>query len=667
MRTFAKFFKTEFHRLLTPRNLIIGALFFIIAMSLVQFGADRYRGIITDKESFKQMEQKKVERYQYPAQYAYHGFRVLYIPPASSIFFHKSGLSNQVTATINANARLSISESLVGKDIFNKKKISYDDFSGFLFFLGGLILLAYGCETTRPTEYLKTLSRMSGTAKVYACLAAFRFLLLSLFFIVTTAAGVLLVLINGIHLQGSDYADILYHLGFWELAAFFLFLIGTFIGRIKSKSLGNVVVVAAWLLFVYLLPLAINKITTAGASDITTNYNLEKKKFDQLIEFEDRAKSEVGNFTKKKGNQPSGRDIINSFMNIEYKKIREFENELSDSVERNIILFHWLSVVSPPTLFLSVTGEQSGLGYVNSLEFLRYIMELKHGFCLFYREQKFYSDNNKVVSFIKDPEKYLFYGKSRLPANSLPGFIIMLAFTVGLAVLSYVTFKYSLFNLSADDLKKFDNKDIDIKKGKAWIFKTRDKMLASLFFSLFSGYYNKIEKKGFTSKFLVQDFDKISRKKPLDFLYFPSDKFFPGDIRIKDFISLCAALMRLSPEQTVGLLEIPVIRTIKDKRYSQLKINEFGEVPLALTRVKKSDVYLLFDIAARSYGEFVMRFMERVIEMKDNGALAVYVTTDDSSRDADDPEDTGIYYWENDYWLRLLKNYRMKYRKEKEE
>jgi hypothetical protein len=665
MRAFAKFFKTEFHRLLTRRNLIIGALFFIIAMSLVQCGADLYRGIINDKEGFKTVEQQKVGRYQYHWQYGAHGFRVLYIPPASSIFLHKSGLSTQVTATVNANATLNISESLVGKDIFNKGKISFDDFSGFLLFIGGLILLAYGCDTTRPTEYLKTLIRMSSPGKVYFCLSASRFLLLSLFFIFTTAAGVLLVLINGIHLQGSDYADILYHLGFLELAGLFLFIIGTFIGRIKSKSVGNVVVIAAWLLFVYLMPLAINKITMACAGNITTNYNLEKKKFDQLVEFEDRAKSEVGNYTKEKGKKPSGREIINSFMNNEYKKIREFENEVADSVDRNIKLFHWLSVVSPPTLFSSVTGEQSGLGYGNSLEFFRYIMKLKHEFCLFYREQKFYSDNNKVVSFIKDPEKYLYYGKSRLPANILPAFIITLVFTAVLAFLSYVIFKRSLFTISRDDLKKFDNKDIDISKGKAWIFKTRDKMLAGLFFSLFSGFYDKVAKKGFSSKFLVQGFGTITRKKPLDFLYFPSDRFFPGDIRLKDFLSLCAVLMGLSLEQTAALFEIPVIKTIKDKRYSQLKIHEFGEVPLALTRVKKSDVYLLFDIAARSHGEFVMRFMERVIEMRDNGALAVYVTTDDSSIDSDDPEDIGNHYWENYHWLRLLKNYRMNYRKEK--
>jgi len=60
-------------------------------------------------------------------------------------------------------------------------------------------------------------------------------------------------------------------------------------------------------------------------------------------------------------------------------------------------------------------------------------------------------------------------------------------------------------------------------------------------------------------------------------------------------------------------------------------------------------------------------FLERVIEMKDNGALAVYVTTDDSSIDSDDPEDIGNYYWENEFWLRLIKEYRMEYRKDKDE
>ncbi|NIM80189.1 MAG: hypothetical protein GTO45_15555 [Candidatus Aminicenantes bacterium] len=405
----------------------------------------------------------------------------------------------------------------------------------------------------------------------------------------------------------------------------------------------------------------------ACAGNITTNYHLEKKKFDQLIKFEQRYIDELGRYSKEKANTKATRELVDSFMNTEYKKIREFENEVADSVDRNIKLFQWLSAVTPPTLFSSVTGEQSGLGYGNSLEFFRYIMKLKHEFCLFYREQKFYSDNNKVESFIKDPEKYLFYGKSRLPGNILPAFIVALAFTAVLAFLSYVVFKHSLFTISKDDLKKFDNKDIDIKKGKAWIFKTRDQMLAGLFFSLFSGFYDKIANKGFSSKFLVQGFNTITRKKPLDFLYFPSDRFFPGDIRLKDFISLCAVLMGLSLEQTAALFESPVIKTIKDKRYSQLKIHEFGEVPLALTRVKKSDVYLLFDIAARMHGEFVMRFMERVIEMKDNGALAVYITTDDTSRDVDDPEDIGNYYWENYHWLPQVEGLRLKYRKDKEE
>ncbi|NIM18187.1 MAG: hypothetical protein GTO45_39805 [Candidatus Aminicenantes bacterium] len=536
------------------------------------------------------------------------------------------------------------------------------DFTGTMLFFGSLILIFYGCETFRPREYLREITSLGGRIKVYACLIVSRFLLISLFFIFTAAAAVGLVLIDGIQLQGIHYILLLRLLLIWEMMAFFIFLLGTVLGIIRNIPLGNLMVFLAWFLSLFILPAVLGKVMKAEANDIPSNYKLDKSKLGEIRSFEKRAAAKEGIYNKEKGHTKSGRELIESFWKNEYVRIKSIEKELEKQMSEKIGIHHTLSILWPSTLFSSSATEQSSLGYESSLEFYRYLQGLKHKFCQYYKEKRFYSDDKKVEPFINDEEGYLFYSKGRGHGKFLAGIFIMLAQIIVLIILSYISFKFTLFHLSRNDIKKLNTKDLELKNEEPNVFQTRDNLLAKLLLCIFYGYYNNIVRKGFSREFRFPGFDIDTPKKSPGVVYISSDRFFPGEIRVKDYISLCAAMVRLTAGQEEEIFNIPGIKAIKNKRFNQLEITEFGEVPLAITRMKKSDLYLFFDTAAKMHGKNVLRFIERLLELEENGAVTAYIYTDISI--TFDNQETGDYYGEDKYWIEncyeFLKN---KYRK----
>jgi hypothetical protein len=658
MRPFARFLKLEFNRLLTNTTLIIAALFFALSMGLVKSGTEWYRDIPKDNEDFKVNQKIKAEGSLSYNQMGVNGFSVKYVPPPLIIFSYNSGLFSDLTAHINVNEKLEIHESIKGKNTFKERVALPLDFTGAMLFFGSLILIFYGCNTLRPREYLRDITGMWGRIKVYACLIASRFLLISLFFIFTAAAAVGLVLLEGIQLQGNHYVYLLRLMLIWEMTAFFAFLLGTLLGIIRNIPLGNLMVFLAWILFIFILPAVNSKVMKAKANNIPSTNKMEKVKLGELRNFEKRAIAKDGRLKKENAKSKSELEWIESFWKNEYKNIRAIEKELEKQMSEKIGLHQTLSAICPSAFFYSASAEQSGLGYESILEFFRYLQDLKHRFCQYYKEKKYYSDDKKVEPFIKDEELYLYYGESRVHGKFLNGIFIMLAQIIVLTILSYLSFKYALFHLSRDEIKKLNTRDLGLKKDKPNVLYSPDNLLAILLFCIFFGYYNKIVRKGFSREFRLPGFDINSPKKSHGVAYISSERFFPGEIGVNDYIALCAAMVRLPAGQEKEIFNIPGIQAIKNKRFNQLEIHEWGEVPLAVHLMRKSDVYLFFDTTLRVKGKIVLRFMEKLMELVDSGAAAVYVYTD--RKVTFDQEETPDHYWEDEHWFdtfyKFLKN-----------
>lgn len=109
----------------------------------------------------------------------------------------------------------------------------------------------------------------------------------------------------------------------------------------------------------------------------------------------------------------------------------------------NIQFFYKLSLVFPTTFYHSTANEISSKGYKNFLEFFSYILNLKEKFGRFIIDKRYYSEDSKVISFVKADEN-MFYAQSRLPNYFWLGVALIFLYSIGLVFLSYFLFKKSL-------------------------------------------------------------------------------------------------------------------------------------------------------------------------------------------------------------------------------
>ncbi len=535
MKPFKHFFIIEFKRLFSLIPLILGLLFLGAAVYVIQDGSDQFKDILKNKEEFKQIEQSKVKKYHYYTQYGAYGFRIQFIPSPVSIFFYDSGSFSELTANIDVGERLNLYNSFKGKNMFKERPGTHADFAGLFLLFGSLMCLFYGYDTFPRREYTKLLSSMAGEKRVYFQTFTARFLLLCLYFTLVTAVGIVIVILNGIAFTGTEYLYILCFLGIWLLLALSMFSVGTALRLIKSKVLGITLLMLTWIFLVYLYPLAVNKITLIKAGNMISNYQMELDKFNELVNFENRAIEDVGRYSKEKAKTQPGKQLVKSFLNREYKKIQKIEKKLEEQVTANIKLFQWLSVFSPTTFISSVTSEMSSKGYEGNLEFFKYNQYLKDKFCLFYFEKEYDSPpgEKEIESFIKEEEN-IFTGSARLPGNFGWGLLVLLVYCVGVFWLSYFAFKKALHSVEEED-----NKDEKEKEDKAEKEETAADDLAG--FQLEKAKYRVLHIED--NSFKDEVYNHLSAEHGNDSLYLCHQCEIPGDIRVRDFLSLAAALL----------------------------------------------------------------------------------------------------------------------------
>jgi hypothetical protein len=238
MKQFFYYFHYELKKSLRGLNIILAVLFTLMALYFVNDGANTYNELITEKENFKQIEKKKMEKYITYKQMGERGFLVKYIPPSIMVFFHNSGEYANLNAAIDVEEKLNIDASVKGKEMFTEKHGGHRDFSGLFFLFGILLILFYGFESFPPVDYLKHLTAELGFKRVFFPLLFARFAVNCLFFILVTVLGVLLANVKGITLNGRDYLLLTAFLGMWLLLSLALLAAGIIVSRIRDKKPG---------------------------------------------------------------------------------------------------------------------------------------------------------------------------------------------------------------------------------------------------------------------------------------------------------------------------------------------------------------------------------------------------------------------------------------------
>ena len=597
MKSFRHFFKIEFKRLVNTVTVILAVLFAALSMYFIHDGTNQYKDILDKKENFKKIEQSKVKRHVNYTIYATQGFRVLFVPSPLSIFFYNSGAFSELSATLDVGERANITGSYKGQNMFRERRVMYADFFGLYILFGSLMALVYGFLSFRYREYLKLLGSLGGFRKVYIYISAARFLLLGLYFFVVTALGIGLVLVNGIRFTGSDYLYIAGYLGLWLLAVPVMFSAGALIGAVKSNAVGGTVLMVTWIFLFYISPLVLNQVSGAISAKMKSIYQLEKEKWDALMDFEKRAIEEVGRFKKEMLKTQSEKKLIESFMNREYKEMLTFEKKMEKEMRDNIRMYQWLSLISPGTVLSSTAGEMSGKGFGSLVDFYEYVQELKDKFCQFYKYKKFYSEEEEtgVESFIKGEEN-IYYSIKRLPPNILWGVVELLVLIIGLQLVSYYSHKRVLARVEGEAPVQWD--PAEIKQGKdeygVW----------------------QMEEEGFIQRM----YNHLSEED--NFLYLCHVERLPGDIRADYFLELAAVLQGISLETSEPLWE---------KQLHRLKSLEKFKVLVAMTGLAQragKDFYLFHDITRDMPIDAAVLLKERMEALSGQGATVMLLLRD---------------------------------------
>ena len=650
MRRFKDFVIYEFKAFKCAGNIIIALLFFVAAMYFVQDGSWQFKSILDNKDDFVKIEKFRVQQNRSYSQYGASGFRVMFIPSPLSVFFFNSGVNNNLTADLDVGSRLTISSSFKGRDAFKDRAGNFADFSGLFIFIGTLLVFLYGYEAFRQTDYLKFLSSIITIKKVFWLTVFARFFLALLFFLAVTAAAVLLVVVNGISLRSPDLLYLAVFFLVWMLTVFFFLTLGSIIGLKASKQAGLSLIVIAWLVLVYFIPLGIQKITATGARDIPPNYKLELEKYDHLMKFEQRVTEVVKNYSIKMDSTKEIRDLVDTFINNEYKKIKKIENDLEDNSTKKVNNYQLYSIFTPATFFANVREEMGGTGYENILSFFRYVVNLKHKFCMFYKEKKFYSDDRKVESFIKG-DKNIYYAKSRLP-NILPGIGVLIMYIIILLAVSSRLHKNVLYRITDEEMEEVKAVNLKFKRGEYMVGEIYSNAIPNLLFHVFSGECKELKERGFNGKILVDEADISSETCREDFLYLCKPGSLPNNLTIKDFIYFIAGI---AGERKGDILSSALIKGMAGKKIKQFTRDEKCDVLLALAGIIKRGIYLINDIAPNMMVEFAYRFKDKMDVLSRQGAMVIYLTTDDFIRKS--PESESPLYV-NRYWSDQVDNYK---------
>ena len=658
MEAFKSFFIFEFKRFTCKRNTIIILLLLFFLLYFIQAGVSQYKAALENNEEFKKTENLKVSIYITYSQYGAMGIRMLFTPSPISVFFSNTGIISDMTAFLDSAARLNIFNSLKGKNGFTLKNFGFTDFSGIILYFGSLFALLFGYESFHHKEYLKLLSSISGFRRIYFFVILSRFILLLLLLLAIIGLSAVLLLINQVTLSKQEYLQLL---NFGLIILFlllFFFVLGTITSSMRSRVGGLLTLTILWFVLVFFIPAAVHTLVAGKAKRITAVYRSELEKFQIVMDYEEKARKKEGFFVRGKKITKTEKDMIEEFWNTGFQKIGSLEKEMEKQMKKSISFYQGLSNIFPSTFYFSVTNEISSKGYENLIDFYRTSQKLKIDFVRFYIDRIFYFSNySKVEPFIKKDEN-MFYGRSRLPGSFGWGLFLNLFYLCVFFAISYFRVKKAMFILANIEDAELTPMELQLKKGDFKVLESEGDLFKNQLFNLFSGEKRELKKKGFTGKVFIDGIDIVSEKKEMDFLYICHPECFPKEIKAGDILTLFTRLMKIPKRDVRAALAShgAISEAITRKKIGALKKHEKGEIILAIMEMKNKDIYLVNDAARGMPIEFAVRLKDDMVELKEKGALVLYLTNDDLITVKSIKKGYGIYDSPN--WCNLVEYYK---------
>ena len=169
-----------------------------------------------------------------------------------------------------------------------------------------------------------------------------------------------------------------------------------------------------------------------------------------------------------------------------------------------------------------------------------------------------------------------------------------------------------------------DNKD----KQSVWL--VSEDSFRNILYILLSGKGSKLLKAGLKGNISIDEVNLLQQPFNKTFQYIPRLDTIPDNIRVKDLVCFFVkSNIRFGKQkkQIRDILNQPEIKSIAGKYFGALSSREKFEAILALTYTGNNDIYLIDDIAVGLPAEYSVKLKDRMMELKEEGALPVYLTT----------------------------------------
>jgi hypothetical protein len=618
----------EFKRFL--RNWVVlsaGLVMLAASFIFIQVGIADYKGKVNRKARFQQLERLKVSQYQNYRYYGSYGFQSMYSPPVFYILCANSGVCSEMKGFVDSSWRLGVDQPLIGPNLFKPLKFPFTDFSGVILFFGSLMAMFFTCDAMRSPGFMRMLSSMVSPARVFLCIIASRTIIMFLFLLFVIAAAWFQVIINGLYIPIDMY--FFYFILQILLVSLFFIALGTAAGMLKTMKRTYFVMFTCWFTFLFIAAAIFMFYASYRSQWIKPLEQLELEKLKLVMEFEKRAvQSNVTLKIEDKLNKPA-QEYMSSFYKNEFVKTQALEDEMRSRMKATADELNSLSVIFPTTFYISSTCELSGMGYSGMIDFYRFVHDLKKKFFKFYFEKVYVAGEGagikKIESFVKGDDDVL-KGQSHFMGLFLAGVVISLAWSFLLFGFAYFKFRERLFRIPDIKVKWEKPVRLEFQKGDLKVLDTRQNILLTLLYDLFSGEHLRLKKKGFDMKVTIDGEDIAASRGKVEFLYVPQPKSLPGNIGAENLLLFLGRVMNLGKEEIKSFFPKTQPGTGKKNRLGKLDILEKEEILVSILRMFPGKIVMINDAAISMTVEYSAQIKESIQGLKEKNGIAIYLT-----------------------------------------
>lgn len=631
MNDFTALIFKEFKRLTNKKEITLWILITILLALITLQHTNQHLQIPQKNKKFIKIQKTYLNRTHNYDRYGKDGVNIVYVSSANSILFCNTIIPTDLVSNINAIIKLDIQNNLKGHSTEPINLFLKLDFSLIVLLVFTLMALYYGWESLQNKEYLKFLSNNRKCLRLFTLIMTVRFILFAAAYLVSFGISMALISLKGVHFTSYDWTGLAGFLLVTVIMLLFFFQLGGLLSVVRFRKTSGKRIFVAWFLSVFVITYMIHSFVPGKALDINNHYQAELDKFETIINFEKKAKEIYGKFDKNK--IEIARIVIENYWNNDFKQIQAIEKRLKELIKDYINRYRRTAILAPITFYILTGNEMSSRGYENYIQLYNYLLEMRRKFFRFWIDRVYYHDPRLLVSFIKTNEN-IFKGRSYLPENFLTGICINMGYCLILFIVSYFLFKRNFFHLSDKDISVLeDGAKIDLPKEKLKVFKTKSDHLNQFFFSILSGEKKAFIKKEMTSlSYLVQTvkYGKNSNQNTKNcFFYLCQHEHFPGELRVRDFISFYCHWERLPKDSRDSILSHDKLKKILQKTFNQLENQEGFDIILTLLLLKEHPFYLINDITAGMPINCSIELKEHMELLSKKGALIIFLTTTD--------------------------------------